>query len=158
MSNDQQRAEKLECGRDIPAVTKEKEIAPEAPGCDLGRDQQCVVCIDVESVMKHGSKRRIGGEKSNVGNFHQLMIDRRHDRLVAAFILPSTRERGRSTVQLRPQATVTSTRLLGCSRQQVLYKELRSAARIHPTKTCAPSPVSSACSIPCGREKFAGRV
>src|SRR5439155_13352464 len=84
MSNDQQRAEKLECGRDIPAVTKEKEIAPEAPGCDLGRDQQCVVCIDVESVMKHGSKRRIGGEKSNVRNFHHLMIDRRHDRLVAA--------------------------------------------------------------------------
>jgi len=55
-------------------------------------------------------------------------------------------------------ATVTSTRLLGCSRQQVLYKELRSAVRSHARKTCAPSPVSSACSIPYGREKFAGRV
>ncbi len=56
------------------------------------------------------------------------------------------------------RATATSTRLLARWRQQVLYKELRSAARIHPTKTCAPSPVSSACSTPCGREKFAGRV
>ena len=58
----------------------------------------------------------------------------------------------------RATVTSTSTRLLGRARQQVLYKELRSAARIHPTKTCAPSPVSSACSISCGREKFAGRV
>ena len=55
-------------------------------------------------------------------------------------------------------ATATFTRPLGRSRQQVLYKVFRRAARIHPTKTCGPSPVSSACSIPCGREKFAGRV
>src|SRR5438045_257339 len=59
MSNDQQRAEKLECGRDIPAVTKEKEIAPEAPSCDLGRDQQCVACIAVECVMQPGGKRNL---------------------------------------------------------------------------------------------------
>src|SRR5260370_31667249 len=84
MSNDQQRDEKLERGRNIPAAAKEKEIAPEAPGCDLGGDQQRVVCIDVESVMKRRSNRRIGGKKSNVGNFHHLMIDGRHDRLVAA--------------------------------------------------------------------------
>ncbi len=56
------------------------------------------------------------------------------------------------------RATATFTRPLGRSRRQVLYKVFRSAARIHSTKTCAPSPVSSACSIPCGRKKFAGRV
>lgn len=56
------------------------------------------------------------------------------------------------------RVTATSTRLVGRWRQQVLYKELRSAVRSHARKTCAPSPVSSACSIPYGREKFAGRV
>src|ERR1700746_3008725 len=84
MSNDQQRTEKLERGRNIPATAKQKEIAPEAPGCDLGDDQQRVVCIDVESVMKQRSNRRIGGKKSNVGNFHHLMINGRHNGLVAA--------------------------------------------------------------------------
>jgi len=56
------------------------------------------------------------------------------------------------------RATVTSTRLPGRARQQVLYKVFRNAAQRCPTKTCAPSPVSSVCSIPCGRKKFAGRV
>lgn len=56
------------------------------------------------------------------------------------------------------RVTVTSTRLVGRWRQQVLYKELRNTVRSHARKTCAPSPVSSACSIPYGREKFAGRV
>ena len=38
--------------------------------------------------------------------------------------------------------------------QQALYKALRSAAPKHSTKNCAPSPVSSASSKRCGRDKF----
>src|SRR5436190_6825291 len=84
MSKNRQRAKELERRGKIPADAKEKEIAPEAPGCHLGGDQQCTICIEVKSVTKHRSNRGIGRKKSNVGNFHHLMIDRRHDRLVAA--------------------------------------------------------------------------
>src|SRR5207302_5471015 len=85
MGNNRQRAEELQRRGKIPATAKEKEIAPEAPGCDLGGDQQRVVCIDVESVTKHSSYRGIGRKESNVGNFHHLMINGRHDSSVAAF-------------------------------------------------------------------------
>jgi hypothetical protein len=61
-------------------------------------------------------------------------------------------------IQRRPHGADTPTRPLGRSRQQVLYRVFRNAAQRCSTKTCAPSPVSSACSIPCDRKKFAGRV
>src|SRR5437773_12307105 len=84
MGKNRQRAKELERRGKIPADTKEKEIAPEAPGCHLGGDQQCTICIEAESVTKHRSNRGIGGKESNVGNFHDLMSDGRHSCLVAA--------------------------------------------------------------------------
>jgi hypothetical protein len=41
---------------------------------------------------------------------------------------------------------------------QPLYKALRSAAPTHPTKNCAPSPVSSVSSKRCDRDKFPVRA
>ena len=84
MCKNQQCAADLERRRNIPALAKEKEITPKAPGSELGSDQQRGAGVDIEPVAKQCSNRRIGREKRDVRHFHRLMIDRRNNRLVSA--------------------------------------------------------------------------
>src|ERR1043165_9704617 len=84
MGDNQKRAAELEQGRKVPPPAEKKKISPKSPGRDLGDDQQRFVSFQSEHITKYGYEHGIRREKADVGDFHHLVIDRRHNRLVAA--------------------------------------------------------------------------
>ena len=84
MSDNRQRAEKLEQRRNIPALAEKKEITPESPCGGLRGDEQCVIGVKMKRATKQRRDRGICRKKSDIGNFHHFVIDRRHGRGIAA--------------------------------------------------------------------------
>src|ERR1700730_1526891 len=84
VSKDRQRAEDLKCRREVPALTKQKEVSPESPCSDLRGDEKRIVALEIKDATKQAGDRWISGKESDIGNFHHLVIDRRHGRLVTA--------------------------------------------------------------------------
>src|SRR5436190_7117722 len=84
MRGDEQRAEELRSGRQVPALQKKEKVSPESPGSDLRRQEECVFSADLQAVTQHRREKRISREKRRVGYFHHFMADGRNDGLVAA--------------------------------------------------------------------------
>src|ERR1700704_1313365 len=84
MGKDRQCAEDLKRRRELPALTKQKEVSPESPRSDLRGNEKRLVALKIKDATKQAGDRWISGKEGDIGNFHHLVIDRRHGRLVAA--------------------------------------------------------------------------
>ena len=84
MRRNHQSAKKTKGVGKFPAPAKQKEVGPKSPGCELRDNQERDFSVDPKSRVNQTNQRGIRREKSNVGNFHYLVIDRRNDGLIAA--------------------------------------------------------------------------
>src|SRR4029077_19934515 len=124
MTQDRQCAEKSKGRREIPPLAKEKKVAPETASGSLGGHEQCVPRVQVQTVTQNRCDGRISRKEPDVGNFHDFVVNRRDDRLVAA--IDNVHEP--VTIVLHESAILVGERALWCEEKNG-HRDLRQSQK-----------------------------